>query len=151
MIKYQVEEYNTCIKELSSLYPEHYEELSIVKEHYLLEPDYETYKKIADCGLLKLITVRDDSSLIGYIMLIVTPSLHYKSCKIAVEDLYFLKKEYRKGRIGIEIFKFMEKEMLALGVNKIALTTKVHLDNSKLFEYLGYSFSEKTFVKMIGV
>jgi hypothetical protein len=28
-------------------------------------------------------------------------------------------------------------------------STKVHLDNSKLFEYLGYTFIEKLYSKMI--
>ena len=71
------------------------------------------------------------------------------SCKMACEDIYFLKKEYRRGRIGIDLFKFFEKEMVKLGVNRISVTTKVHLDNGVLFEYLGYSFIEKTFSKVI--
>ena len=148
MITYQTEAYSDCIEELKQLYPAHYEELSVTKS-VPLEPNYEVYKNIETAGILKVVTCRNDKELIGYILFIVTPHLHYKSCITAVEDIYFVKKDYRRGRTGIKLFQFAEKYLKEQGVHRVIYGTKVHLDNSKLFEYLGYSFFEKLYSKMI--
>jgi hypothetical protein len=36
-----------------------------------------------------------------------------------------------------------------IGVNRIIMHTKVHMDNSKLFEYLGYKWTDKLFTKIL--
>ena len=96
------------VDEFEKLFPLHYEELCVTKE-FPYEPNYEAYKKCANAGVLRCITCRADGELIGYIIFFVTPHLHYKSCMTATEDIYFLKKEYRKGRIGIRLFQYAEK------------------------------------------
>jgi hypothetical protein len=148
MVTYQEESYLDCIDELKQIYPEHYDELTVTKS-VPLEPNYDAYNKLSELGILKLITCRKDSELIGYIMFIITPHLHYKSCITAVEDIYFLKKQYRQGRTGIRLFQFAETYLKSLNVNRVIYGTKVHLDNSKLFEYLGYTFFEKLYTKLI--
>ena len=79
----------------------------------------------------------------------VGPNLHYKDCLLATEDIYYLKPEYRKGRTGIKMFQFAEKYLKSIGINMIRYTTKTHLDNSRLFDYLEYKFIEKVFIKRI--
>ena len=76
-------------------------------------------------------------------------SIHYKSCKTAYEDVYYVKKEYRKGRVGIKLFQYAEMALKRIGVNRVIIHTKIHLDNSRLLEYLGYKFTDKLFTKMI--
>jgi len=136
------------VDEFEKLFPEHYEELCVTKD-FNYEPDYEAYKRMAEAGMLRCITCRSDERLIGYIIFIVTPHLHYKSCMTAIEDLYFVTKEFRKGRVGIMLFKYAEKVLKERGVQRIVMHTKVHLDNSKLFEYLGYKMTDKVFSKML--
>jgi len=136
------------LPEFQQILPLHYEELSVTKE-YELEPDYEEYKRLASLGLLRAITCRADGELIGYIIFCIHGHLHYKSCMTAFEDIYFVKKEFRKGRVGIMLFKYAEKVLKERGVQRIVMHTKVHLDNSKLFEYLGYKMTDKVFSKML--
>ena len=136
------------IDELEKIFPEHYEELCVTKE-YALDPDYDAYRRIGEAGMLRCITCRNDGELIGYAVFIVSPHLHYKSCKTAVEDIYYVKKEYRKGRIGIRLFQYAENALKRIGVQRIVMHTKVHLDNSRLFEYLGYKQTDKVFTKML--
>jgi len=137
------------IDELEKIFPEHYEELCVTKE-YALDPDYDAYRRTSEAELLRCITCRNDAELIGYIVFLITPNLHYRTCKTAVEDIYYVKKEYRKGRIGIKLFQYAEAALQRIGVNRIVLHTKVHLDNSRLFEYLGYKHTDKVFNKMLG-
>jgi len=75
--------------------------------------------------------------------------LHYKSCVTAIEDLYFVTKEFRKGRVGIKLFQYAEQVLKDRGVKRIVMHTKVHLDNTRLFEYLGYKMTDKVFTKML--
>ena len=148
MTTYQSEDPETFIDELQSILPKHYDELCVTKDFPLM-PDYEAYGRLYMAGMLRCITVRDDAELIGYALFIVQPHLHYKSCKTAFEDIYFLKKEYRKGRLGIRLFQFAEKELRNEGVNRIVMHTKIHLDNSSLFEYLGYKLTDKLYTKIL--
>ena len=136
------------VDEFEKLFPEHYEELCVTKD-FNYEPDYEAYKRMAEAGMLRCITCRYYDKLIGYIIFIVTPHLHYKSCMTAIEDLYFVSKEYRKGRVGIKLFQYAEQVLKDRGVKRIVMHTKVHLDNTRLFEYLEYKMTDKVFTKML--
>jgi GNAT superfamily N-acetyltransferase len=149
MIIYEDVDAFKFLDEFQQLFHLHYEELCVIKE-YKLEPDYDAYKRLAEAKMLRCITCRNDEELIGYIIFTITPHLHYKSCITAYEDIYFIKKEYRKGRIGIKLFQYAEKVLKERGINRIVMHTKVHLDNSKLFEYLDYKFTDKLYQKLLG-
>jgi GNAT superfamily N-acetyltransferase len=148
MITYAVENPSTFIEELREVIPLHYDELCVTKDFPLM-PDYEVYGRLDTAGLLRCITARDESGLIGYAIFIVQPHLHYRTCKTAFEDIYFLRKEHRLGRTGIRLFQFAEEALRADGVNRIIMHTKVHIDNSRLFEYLGYKHTDKLYTKIL--
>ena len=148
MIEYTVADPATFIDELKGILPEHYDELCVTKD-FPLRPDYVAYGKLCVAGMLRCIVARADGVLVGYALFIVSPHLHYSTCKTAFEDIYFLKKEYRLGRTGIRLFQFAETALRADGVNRIIMHTKIHLDNSKLFEYLGYKLTDKLYTKLL--
>ena len=135
-------------EEFMRVLPAHYDELCVTKE-FPFDPDWDAYDRMAQAGMLRTITVRNDAELIGYIAFFIQPHLHYKSCKMAFEDVYYLKPEYRKGRIGIKMFQYAEMALKRIGVNRINIHTKVHLDNTRLLKYLGYNFTDKIFTKVI--
>ena len=147
-IKYINADPFSFLQALEPMFPAHYEELCVTKE-FPLEPDYDAYRRIAEAGQLVCIVVMDDQEVVGYIVFIVQPHLHYKSCLTAFEDIYYLKPEYRKGRTGIRMFKFAEEVLKSVKVNRIIMHTKIHMDNSRLFEYLGYKNSDKLFTKIM--
>lgn len=147
-VSYVVEDPATFIEELKEIIPAHYDELCVTKD-FPLAPDYEAYGRLHVAGMLCCITARDDNGLIGYAIFIVQPHLHYKTCKTAFEDIYFLKKEHRLGRTGIRLFQFAEEALRAAGVNRIIMHTKIHMDNSRLFEYLGYKHTDKLYTKIL--
>jgi len=136
------------IEEFMQVLPLHYDELCVTKE-FPLNPDWDAYKAMAQAGMLRTITCRNDGELIGYIAFFIQPHVHYKDCKTAYEDVYFIKKEYRKGRVGIKLFQYAEKVLKERGINRIIAHTKIHLDNSRLFEYLGYKHTDKLFTKIL--
>ena len=136
------------INEFEAIFPLHYEELCVTKE-YPWEPNYDVYRFYGENNMLRTITCRVDGELVGYIIFLISPHLHYKSCITATEDIYYVKKEYRKGRIGITLFKYAEKVLKERGVQRIVTHTKVHLDVGRLFEYLGFKQTDKVYSKML--
>lgn len=144
MITYTTTTVQECFEEIQKLFENHYEELSVTKQ-YKLNPDYEVY--LQNSGRIRVILCKDDDAIIGYIVFFVAPHLHYKDCLMAIEDIYYLKPEYRKGTVGIKMFKYAEKHLKSLGINLVKYSTKTHLDNTKLFEYLDCKFIEKVFIK----
>ena len=137
------------LPEFEKLFPLHYEELCVTKE-FPLEPDLEAYQALAKAKMLRCITCRADGELIGYIVFTISRHMHYRSCVTAFEDLYFVRKDFRKGRVGIKLFQYAEKVLKQFGINRIVMHTKIHLDNSRLFEYLGYKWTDKVFTKILG-
>lgn len=136
------------VEEMKILFPLHYEELCVTKD-FPLAPDYDAYKRLADAGMLRCITVRADEEVIGYAIFIVQPHLHYMTCKTAFEDIYYIRPDFRKGRVGIRLFKYAEEVLQRIGVNRIIMHTKIHMDNSRLFEYLGYKLTDKIYTKIL--
>jgi len=148
VITYAEEDPTVFFKELAPILPEHYEELCVTKD-FPLEPDLDAYDRLHKSGMLKAVTCRDDGGLVGYIIFVVQPHLHYRSCVTAFEDLYYVKKEFRRGRTGIKLFQFAEQVLQSAGVKRIIMHTKIHMDNSRLFEYLGYKNTDKLFTKLL--
>lgn len=148
MITFSTSKGKDCIEQLKKMFDAHYQELSVTK-NAKLNPDYNIYMKMDEHNMLEVVLCKNDDEIIGYIVFFISPNLHYKDCLLATEDIYYLKPEYRKGTTGIKMFKFAEKYLKSINVNMIKYGTKTHLDNSKLFEYLGYNFIEKIFTKEI--
>jgi hypothetical protein len=147
-IQYIASSGKECFNEISKMFEKHYEELSVTKG-FKLNPDYNVYWEADKRKTLKVILCKNGDETIGYIVYFIGLNLHYKDCLLATEDIYYLKPEYRKGRTGIKMFKFAEQYLKSIGVNMIRYSTKTHLDNSKLFEFLGYEFIEKVFIKKL--
>jgi hypothetical protein len=147
-IEYKIREPKECFDEISQMFQKHYEELSVTKQ-FNLNPDFITYWEADKRKILKVVTCENNNEIIGYIVYFIGLNLHYKDCLLATEDIYYLKPEYRKGSTGIKMFKFAEKYLKSIGVNMIKYSTKVHLDNSRLFEFLGCEFTEKVFLKKL--
>lgn len=149
MITYQVEDYNDCKDECEVLHPAHYDEIATDKEVIPLDKNEIEYQMLADHGQLHVVTARKDGTLIGYHYTIVRPHLHYKSTLMGFTDMYFIIPAERKGWIGVKMFKEVERSLARRGVVKLFTATKVYLDLSSMFLYMGYRKQEVVFSKIL--
>lgn len=150
MISFQVERWCSIQgSELEALLQLHWEEIALNRADIKLAVDYERYNALDASGAFHVVTVRDEGKLIGYHAAIISTHLHYKNDLMAFSDVYFLLKEYRKGRTGIKLFQFVEKALKERGVKKIIINTKKHLDMGNLFEYLGWHETETIYTKVV--
>jgi hypothetical protein len=158
-LTYQVEPFDTAFEEAQELLLAHWEEIALDKDKIKLDVDAERYRELDRKGMLHIVTVRDANDqkwaydpgkLVGYHVSILCNHLHYKNDFHAMTDIFFLKKEHRVGRAGIDMFLFVEDSLRKRGVVKIMTSVKLHLDVGRIFEWLGYKPIERVYSKYIG-
>jgi len=150
MITYAVESWSDVKDEMAPLWEKHYREVAVNQDKIKLDPDYDTYAAFEQVGMLCIVVARKDGKIIGYHFSIVRPHLHYKSSLSCFTDIYFIDPEYRAGRIPLKLFQKVEEVMKAKGVQKMFTGTKLSLDAGPLFEYMGWTETERLYIKMVG-
>jgi predicted acetyltransferase len=148
-ITYQVEKLENMLPEIKLLLDAHWEEVALDKDVIKLNPDYDKYLELSYKDILHCVTVREDGQMVGYHLSFIMPHLHYKDSLTAFTDIFFLRKDKRKGTIGIKLLKFMEQSLKEKNVQKIYMGTKLHIDISPILTHLGYRQIEKSFAKVI--
>ena len=146
---FQTEKIEVIEFELKKIEKTHWKELAVSQDEVPLDFDWQRFKDMEKEGRFHMATIRYDGELIGYHMSLIGGHLHYKSTMHAMVDLYYVLSEHRKGRTGIKFLQFVEKSLKSIGVVKIITGTKVHSDNTRIFEYLGYQVSDKLLWKII--
>lgn len=148
-IKYQQESLVTCKKDAVQLLEKHWQEIALNKDVIKLNPDWEAYCFLEDCGHLKIFTARSDEILIGYFVVICRKHLHYVDHVFAFNDVLYLDKDYRKGFTGAKLIKFAEKCLKEDGVSVLVVNTKRHKPFDSLLEWLGYKHTENIYTKLM--
>ena len=149
MIVFAVEPFLKILHELPALFGRHYEEIAEDKDQIPLDPDYGKYTRLADAGILRIITVRNDGVLSGYAFILIDTHLHYRSTKFAAFDIYWLDPSIRGGRTAARFFRFIEGVLKAEGVVKAVCGCKIAHNHSRLFAWLGWRSAEFQFVKVL--
>ncbi len=149
MITYHVEKLADILDEMKPMFIEHWNEIALFKEHISLDPDYNKYLEMEAAGLIHVTTARDDGLLIGYMVVFVVWHLHYRQSKTVVSDIYFLRPQYRRGRIGVKLFQNAEKAWKQDGVQVAYVGAKISNDVTKVWERLGYNVVENKMGKLL--
>jgi len=149
MITYQQEFLAQVKPDIEPLLRQDWEEIEHNKELHKFDPAWELYEALEETNSLSIFTVRSDSNLIGYFVVITMPSLHCRGLTQALCDIIYLDKDYRKGLIGYKLFKFAEDCVREDGADVLYVaTTKVNpIDN--LMVKLGYNKIETRFEKVL--
>ena len=114
------------------------------------DPDWEKYTQLNEMNLLRLFTVRQDGSLVGYITFIVSPTLHSKNTIHALHDSMFILKLNRKNGTAKDLISYAEGKLKLDGVHTMVMTVMIHRDFSVTLKNLGFKQSESSFLKRIG-
>ena len=149
MLSFQLEKFSSIQDEAASLFKAHWDEIAVDKDKIPLAPDWSKYAGLEQGGMLHCLTVRSEGKLVGYFIAFVLPHPHYSTAgEMAMTDVYFIHPDYRKGSAGIKLICEAERTLRARGVTKAYLSTKVHSDNSKLFQALGWRLTDYSFTKI---
>lgn len=148
MLSFQLESVEKWALEAQPLYIQHWKELGLDQD-LEIAPDISKMKAIEALGMWKVVTARFEGRLVGYVLAVFSPHLHYStSAPMFIVDAYYIMPEFRTGN-GAKLLKFAESVARSLGAIKIYLSCKVHEDHSALFTLLGYRLSDYAFIKRI--
>jgi len=140
MITVQIETYSECVDDLKRLHHEHHNETNGAN-FFALNPDYATYTRLAESGVLNMVSVRNGLVLVGYLLFIIITDLHHQ-IKTAIEDIYFLQKQYRGAWVGVKMFRAFISKAKQLGAKIIRVSAPIAADNAAIFKRLGLLPSE---------
>lgn len=150
MITYQIEDLNDMLEELKPLLEEHYLEIAMYKDQIKLNPDYDTYAKLQEQGVLKIFTARDSDKLVGYSIYFLKTNLHYSDHLYAINDIVYVDKEYRGRVLAFDMLAFAEDQLADQGVSVITMHMKTFAAFETLMECLSYDRAEIIYTKYLG-
>jgi len=150
VITYQLEPWATYFRDCQALWPEHYDEIAVQKDRMAMRPDVATYEALEAAGRLQIVTVRDDGRMVGYLLSVIRPHLHYADVLCGFEDAYFLAKSHRRGMTGVKLIREAVRHMQGVGVRKAFFMTKVALNMGPIFERLGFTATDIVYSQWIG-
>lgn len=110
----------------------------------------EVYFTLDMMGTLDTFVALDDGKLVGYLVTITLPHNHHADKLVCNEDAFFVSKDYRKGRVGINLMKMSEKSAKERGASFISMTCAENNDLSKFYKRFGYKPFGMVFYKEIG-
>lgn len=148
----QTESWRAIDAEIEEVAALHWQELALDKLLFKRDLDHERYLLMDDKDMMHVVTARTDDKkeLVGYIICFVMPHFHYKSSGLtALADMYYLRREYRKGGLGMRMFAEMERGLKARNVIRAHMSCKVHEDHTKLFQAMGWRLTDYTFSKLL--
>lgn len=150
MITAHIESFEERLPELQALLPLHYEELALNQDKVPLAPQYGIYIARERAGELLFVTLRDAGELVGYFIGFIAPGLHYGTCLTCTMDIFYVRKDKRKGSAGVRLFRFVEAELRRRRVQRWFMGSKIHADASALFQRIGAAPVETYYSKWLG-
>lgn len=137
-------------EDIQPLIEEHWELVALNKGQIKLNPDWEQYATLDAAGILKIFTARDEGKLVGYFVMTVSRSLHYKDHMFGICDIIFVTPNSRAGATGYKLIKYAEKWCRENDVSLMNINTKVHIPFDSLMVGMGFDLIERIYSKYLG-
>lgn len=109
----------------------------------------DAYRLMEDENILRVITARVDGELAGYVIIVVSPLQHHANNLAGNEIGFFVKPEYRNGRIGIGLINKAYELCEEAGVDALTFSVTPTIDYSPLLERAGFVETERVYMKRI--
>jgi len=152
-LTFAVEPWADAQPEIALLLPLHWKEIALDQHLIALDMDWAAYAELARVGMLHVVTARSEGRLVGYFLSFIRLHLHYQTSLTAFEDMFFLLPAWRRGWAGVRFFQFVEQSWRALGVERAAISYKLHFRDGRvgrLLTYLGWQATETNYTKYLG-
>jgi GNAT superfamily N-acetyltransferase len=148
--KIQREGFDDVKHEFDSLVIKNWEDTGLKKYGLNLNPDWTAYEVMNQAGLIGVYTVRKDTDLVGYLVVLARAHPHYKDHVFASNDILFIDKEHRKGLLGYFLIKYVVEDLEKLGVSVLLFNTTVEKPYDPILKRLGFDLTEKLYMKFLG-
>ena len=139
---FQVELFYNIARELPPLFEQHGRE-----HNEIPDPDWEAFFDLGLRGVLRVLTVRDNELLAGYIFNLVRGHLHAKRILHCFIDGFYLQPAYRGGMLAMRMFRRNDELMNEWGVRRAYVGADVGSRHELFFKRLGYKAVETFYRK----
>jgi len=136
-------------EDIKPLIKKHWELVALNQGVIKLNPDWQKYAQMDQSGLLRIFTARKNNELVGYCVLVVSQSLHYKDHIFANNDVVFVLPKYREGMTGYKLIKYAEDYCRENNVSLLNINTKVHLPFDSLMLGMNFELIERIYSKYL--
>lgn len=152
MITAHVEPFIKQLDEFKTLIDSHWAELALNRDKVPLDPQWDVYDSHERRDGLVYVTLRDKGELIGYIIVIIAPGLHYATCLTAHMDILFVRPDRRDATAKgvLLMMDTLEAELRRRGVQRWFMGTKLHKNIGAIFRRRKFEAVEMTYTKWIG-
>lgn len=128
---------------ISDTLREHWDELAKNKRLMVLNPDVDRYAALEQAGLLLAIGAYDEAGeVVGYSVSFIGTNLHYKDLVYAHNDVVFISKPYRKGRLGLQLLRETERRAKERGARMMIWHAKENTPLAAILPRLGYGVQD---------
>ena len=134
-------------EDIKPLLEEHWELVALNQGKIKLNPNWEEYARLDAAGVLRVFTAREDGELVGYCVLVVSRSMHYKDHVFANNDVTFVLPDNRAGATGYQLLKYAEDHCAENGISLMNVNTKVHIPFDSLLVGMGFNLIERIYSK----
>lgn len=137
------------IEECWDLLQAHRDELTTNKELMVLKPDVPKYLALEAAGCLISLALYDGDKIVGYSVNIVTRNLHYADLVYMHNDIIFLDRDYRGGRMGLKLITDTEEAARAEGSKIMLFHAKQNTPFEAILRKMGYGVQDIMFSKVL--
>jgi GNAT superfamily N-acetyltransferase len=142
-MKYQRESFAEVIEDIKPLLAKHYQEICAFPDKLKLNPDYDKYIALDEIGCLHVVTAREESKLIGYMVTFIAPHIHYQDTVQGINDILYVSESHRGTTTGYKLFKAAMKELKKEGVELLSMHMKKKHEFRRLLAGLGFQGTEE--------
>lgn len=145
MTSIKLELFDECIEDLTPLLISYWGEADERRDSSSMDLGFDTYKQLEDLGLLHIITCREKTTVVGFVVFLLSQCTHTGKQKACMEVLY-VDAEYRGTGLARSILDIAEKEIDA---DYFFCTLKTEFPHNNLVKECGYSHVENVYMKEI--
>lgn len=139
--------------EADALFREHWHEIALNKALMKLAPNWRRYYELEERGALLMLgafaEVGDSEELVGYSVNIVIEHLHYAELVCCMNDVLFVTREHRHGRLGLRLIQATELMAQRRGAKLMLWHCKQGTTLDALMPRLGYGVQDIVYSKAL--
>jgi GNAT superfamily N-acetyltransferase len=130
-----------------ALQEEHWDEIARNKHLMVLSPDVSQYRRLEQGGRLFAIVAYAGAEIIGYSVNIISTNLHYSDLVMANNDLLFVGKAHRAGRVGMRLIQETENAAAKRGARMVMWHAKENTPLADILPRIGCTVQDIIFSK----
>ncbi len=131
------------------LFEEHWDEIALNKQVMVLKPDEDRYRAMEQAGSLLILAAWEGEALVGYSVNFIVNHLHYADLRLCSNDLLFITRSKRAGRLGLKLIRETEKRAAEMGARLMLWHAKQDTALAVMMPKMGYGVQDIIFSKEI--